>query len=57
VSAQNRSASASEQASIRYTNSSLNPVVHEGDSLTLVVDNQSTPSAQVLIEIYVALGA
>jgi len=34
----------------------VHPVVHEGDELTLVIDNHFTPSAQIEVALYYALG-
>lgn len=52
----NRDNSHTEHAAILYASTSVHPVVHETDSLTLVIDNQFTASAQIGIEIYYALG-
>ena len=52
----NRSSSKSEQAAIVYASTSVNPVVDETDTLTLVIDNHFAVSAQVVIDLYYALG-
>ena len=52
----NRDALQCEHAVLRYANTSLHPVVHEGDSLVLVIDNTFQPSSQISIELYYAVG-
>lgn len=52
----NRSATATQEVPIIYANTSLHPVVHETDTLTLVIDNHAAPSAQIQINLYVANG-
>jgi hypothetical protein len=53
----NRSATASQEAPILYAGTSVNPVVDESDTLTLFIDNQFAPSAEMVIDLYYALGA
>ncbi len=52
----NRSASASQHAAVLYSSTSVNPVVDDSDTLTLVIDNHFAVSAQVVIDLYYALG-
>lgn len=47
---------AAQMAAVVFASTSVHPVVHESDRLTLMVDNQLAPSAQVQIELYYALG-
>lgn len=52
----NRSSFASQHAVILYANTSVHPAIDGSDSFTLVVDNAFVPSAQVVIDLYYALG-
>jgi len=52
----NRDTVNTEHAVIRYANTSIHPVVDESDTLTLVIDNNTAPSAQITIDVYFALG-
>ena len=51
----NRDTIAPEQVNIIYASTSVNPCVDETDTLTLVIDNQFTASAQVEVTLYYAL--
>ena len=51
----NRSGIATEQVNLIYASTSVHPVVDESDALTLVIDNQFTPSAQTEVTLYYAL--
>ena len=53
----NRDNAHTEHAAIVYASTSVHPVIHESDSLTLVIDNHFAPSAQISIEFYYCLGA
>lgn len=52
----NRHTSSSEQVPIVYASTSVNPAVHEGDSLTLTVASNNVNSAITVITIYYSLG-
>ena len=52
----NRDTVTTQQAVIIYSGTSLHPVVHESDTLTLVIDNHFAVSAEIAIDLYVALG-
>lgn len=52
----NRDTVASEIASIVFASTSVHPTVDEDDELMLVVDNHFTPSAQITIHVFYALG-
>lgn len=53
----NRDRTAAEEAVIVYASTSLHPYVDETDTLRLKVDNQAAPSAELTIDLYIALGA
>ena len=53
----NRDAAATEETVLVYASTSVHPYIDETDSLTLVVDNHVAPSAQIVIDLYFALGA
>lgn len=52
----NRSATATQEVPIIYASTSLHPVVHESDTLTLIVDNHFAASGVTLVEVYWATG-
>ncbi len=53
----NRDRAASEEAVIVYASTSIHPYIDETDTLTLHVDNNLVASAQIVIDLYFALGA
>ena len=53
----NRAAATTEMAAIVFSTTSVHPVVHESDTLTLSISNNAVNSAIVVINLYVALGA
>jgi hypothetical protein len=53
----NRHTSATEAAPVVFSGTSLHPIIHESDTLTLAVSGNSVNSAIVVIDIYIALGA
>lgn len=55
--AKSRSASATQQTPILYAGTSVHPVIDESDTLTLQVQNNAVASAQIVIDLYYALGA
>ncbi len=53
---QNRSQSATQQTPILYSSTSVHPVVHESDDLTIVMDDNLVAGARVDVTLYYALG-
>lgn len=53
----NRDMAAAEETVVVYASTSLHPYVDEIDVLTLRVSNNTQPSAQVVVDVYFALGA
>lgn len=52
-----RSSLKTEHKPILYSATSVNPCIDDSDTLTLHVDNNSVPSASILIDLYYALGS
>lgn len=52
----NRSASAVQKALIRYGGTEAQPAVDESDTLTLIVENNMTPAAEVDVNLYYSIG-
>jgi hypothetical protein len=46
----------SESKQIVYSSTEMHPMVHESDTLTLVISNNSVNSAIIVITFYIALG-
>lgn len=53
----NRDLDTTEHAVLVYVGTSLHPYIDETDSLTLTISNNVVASAQVVIDLYFALGA
>lgn len=53
----NRDQAASEETPLFYTSTAVHPYVDECETLTLRVSSNYQPSAQMVIDLYYALGA
>lgn len=53
----NRAAGSTEKAAIVFASTSVHPAIAQSDVLTLKIAGNSVNSAQIVVEIYYALGA
>jgi hypothetical protein len=52
----NRSTSATQKVAVVYSGTGTHPAIDEGDTLTLKIANNAVNGAQIVAEIYYALG-
>lgn len=53
----NRDTVQSEEAALVYNGTSIHPYIDESNAASLVIDNHFAASAQMVVDLYYALGA